>query len=67
MRRADEIRLGYITSLFEAAGFEGLDLENRARLFLYAEAFEPMMFVRPSPEAEPDLVRERHSLLTAKD
>ncbi len=64
VRRADEIRLEYIKSLFKAAGFEGLELENRARLFLYYEAFEPMMFERQSAKKEDALIDRRLEFLT---
>ena len=63
VRQADEIRLGYAKSLFKAAGFKGLDLENRVRLFLYYEAFEPMMFVRQGSKKEDALIDRRLELL----
>lgn len=65
VRQADEARLAYIISLFKAAGFKGLDAENRTRLFLYYEAFEPMMFAPPDPKAEDKLIELRHAILTA--
>ena len=41
---ADKIRLDFIRSQFEKIGFEGLDLENRCRLFLYYAMTEPAFF-----------------------
>jgi AcrR family transcriptional regulator len=65
VKRVDEIRLGYIRELFEALGFEGLDAENRARMFLYYEMSEPSMFAAQSAKLTDQLIRERHALLTA--
>jgi hypothetical protein len=48
-----------------ALGFEGLDAENRARLFLYYEISEPSMFAAQSAKLADQLIRERHALLTA--
>jgi AcrR family transcriptional regulator len=67
VRRADMIRLAYIKSVFEALGFEGLEAESRARMFLYYEAFEPMMFDPPNPADEDALIAHRHALLTAPE
>ena len=63
VRRADSERLAYVKSLFEAAGFEGLELESRARMYLYYEAFEPMMFAEQEAELEQALIEFRHGLL----
>ncbi len=65
--RADEIRLEFIRSLFEAHGFEGLDAENRARLYLYYEMSEPTVFAQQSAETEDALIRKRIDLLTRRD
>ena len=65
VRQADEMRLGYVRSQFKAAGFDGLELENRVRLFLYYEAFEPMMFVRQSAKKEDALIERRIEFLMA--
>ncbi|MCP4384411.1 MAG: TetR/AcrR family transcriptional regulator [Hyphomicrobiales bacterium] len=65
-RRADETRLAYIANLFRSAGFTGAEVENRARLLLYYEAFEPMMFARASPDKETELIKLRHELLAGK-
>ncbi|MEM7464385.1 MAG: TetR/AcrR family transcriptional regulator [Pseudomonadota bacterium] len=66
VRRADEIRLEFISSLFEQLGFEGEELEARARMLLYYEAFEPMMFAKPDSETSKKLIAIRHGLLTAR-
>jgi AcrR family transcriptional regulator len=64
VRQADKVRLDYIRSLFEAIGFEGNELESRARMFLYYEAFEPMMLEKSDPKTEKNLIALRHRLLT---
>jgi len=62
--RVDELRLGFIQSLFEAMGFEGLDAKNRARLFLHYEAAAPAMFYALTKEEDEKLLVERHRFLT---
>ena len=64
VRRVDEERLAFIRSQFVALGFDELEAENRARLFLYYEMAEPAVMVEQSPELEAKLVLARHSLLT---
>lgn len=61
----DQARLEFIRSQFEALGFEGLDAENRARLYLHYEMAAPAMFAGPSPEVDEQLLVERHRFLTA--
>ena len=60
----DEIRLGFIREIFADAGFTGIELENRARLFYYYEMNDPMVFDRKSAGLEDRLVDLRHRLLT---
>ncbi len=64
LRQADTARLAYIKELFAGLGFEGTDLETRARLFLYYEAFDPMMGLPADPADEDDLIRNRLAVLT---
>ena len=66
LRKADIARLEYIKTLFSAAGFEGIELENRARLFLYYEAFDPMMTLHLDPAEEDELIKLRVELLLRK-
>ena len=66
VKRADEVRLGFIKGQFKKLGFKGADLENRARLFLYYEAFEPMMFAKSDPDTAKKLIKLRHELLTKR-
>ena len=66
MKRADEVRLEFIKGQFQELGFKGADLENRARLFLYYEAFEPMMFAKSDPDTAKKLIKLRHELLTKR-
>lgn len=65
VKQVDEARLDFIQSQFEALGFTGLDLENRARLYLHYEMAAPAMFTGPSAEREEQLLLERHRFLTA--
>jgi len=64
VEQVDQVRLDQIQGLFAALGFTGLDLENRARLFLYFEMGAPAMFAGPSPERDEELLQERHRFLT---
>jgi len=66
VRRVDETRLNFIRSQFEALGFEGLEAENRARLFLNYEMAAPAMFASLTPELDEQLIVERHRFLTTK-
>jgi AcrR family transcriptional regulator len=50
VRKADEIRLGFIRSQFLAMGFSGLDAENRARLLLHYEMADPAIHYDSTPE-----------------
>ena len=63
LERVDAIRLAYIKSLFEAAGFKGIDAENRARLLLYYEMADPAFFAEQNPETKAQLIDERLGLL----
>jgi len=64
LEQVDAARLDQIQGLFAELGFTGLDLENRARLFLYFEMGAPAMFAGPSPERDEELLKERHRFLT---
>jgi AcrR family transcriptional regulator len=64
VEQVDQARLDQIQGLFAGLGFTGLDLENRARLFLYFEMGAPAMFAAPSPERDEELLKERHRFLT---
>ncbi len=63
LERVDSFRLAYIKSQFDAAGFTGLDAENRARLLLYYEMSDPAFFSAQDPETERQLIDERLKLL----
>jgi AcrR family transcriptional regulator len=65
--RADEIRLAFTKPLFEALGFDDLDAENRARLYLYYEMGEPTFLAPQSRETEDALIAKRIELLTRRD
>ena len=64
VRKTDETRLGFVRDQFARAGYTGMDLENRARLFYYYELVDPMVFAKQSEELEDALVEVRHRLLT---
>lgn len=63
LEEVDAFRLDYIRSLFETAGFAGIDAENRARLLLYYEMSDPAFFVARNPDTENQLIEERLGLL----
>ena len=62
---ADKIRLDFIRTQFEKMGFEGLDLENRSRLFLYYAMTEPAFFDPLSEETSQQLDQIRLKFLTS--
>jgi len=64
VEQVDQVRLNQIQRLFAGLGFTGVDLENRARLFLYFEMGAPAMFAGPAPERDEKLLLERHRFLT---
>ncbi len=64
LARVDEMRVEYMTSLFTAMGFEGLEAENRARLALYYEMAQPSVLSPMSTEQKDRLLVERHRFLT---
>ncbi|MCG6984142.1 MAG: TetR/AcrR family transcriptional regulator [Thiocapsa sp.] len=64
VEQVDEARLAFIRSRFEGLGFTGLELENRARLYLYYEVARPAMFVSLPPQQDEELLVERHRFLT---
>lgn len=64
LEQVDGARLDMIRTQFEALGFTGIDLENRARLFLHYEMAAPAMFAGPSSERDEELLLERHRFLT---
>jgi len=64
VEQVDQARLALIRQQFEALGFNGLDAENRARLFLHYEMAAPAMFDGPSSERDEELLKERHRFLT---
>lgn len=47
VEKADKIRIDYIRDQFKKLGFRGQDLEVRARLYYFYEAFEPIMMAAP--------------------
>ena len=63
LERVDAFRLAYITRLFKAAGFKGIDADNRARLLLYYEMSSPAFFAKPNPETKDQLNDVRLRLL----
>ncbi len=65
--KVDQARLDFIQSQFEAIGFQGLEAENRARLFLYYEAAAPAMFFDQTKEKDEALLVARHLFLTTRN
>jgi len=64
--QVDEARLAYIRSQFEELGFEGVELESRARLFLYYEVAAPAMFLEQSEVDTEAMLLDRHRTLTTR-
>ena len=62
--QTDKIRLDFIRNQFEKIGFEGLELENRSRLFLYYAMTEPAFFDPPDEETALLLDQIRFDFLT---
>ena len=65
IRRVDEERLEFIRSQFAALGFDDMEAESRARLYLYYEMAEPAVLTEQSEELKEELLLARHALLTA--
>lgn len=63
MRAVDEERLKFIRQQFAALGFEGVDLDNRARLLLFYEIASPATFL--DRDGWEERLIERHRLLTS--
>jgi len=63
---ADRIRLDFIRRQFEKMGFNGLDLENRSRLFLYYAMSEAAFFDPPEQETTRQLDQFRLNFLISK-
>lgn len=63
LRQVDDARLKFVRQQFKALGFSGIDLENRARLFLFYEMASPASFV--DREGWEERLIERHRLLTS--
>jgi AcrR family transcriptional regulator len=66
VRQVDEIRLGFVRSMFQDIGFEGLDRENRARLYLFYAMSEPAFFYPLDEASAIELAEERLDFLTAR-
>ena len=64
VKEADRIRLDFIRSQFEKIGFNGLDLENRSRLFLYYAMSESAFFDPPDEKTARKLDQVRLNFLT---
>jgi len=64
--KVDDARLNFIRSQFEALGFEGAELETRARLFLFYEVAAPAMFLEQNKVDSEDMLLARHRLLTTR-
>jgi AcrR family transcriptional regulator len=60
----DALRLEFIQKQFEKLGFEGLELENRSRLYLYYAMTEPAFFAPPDSESTEQLAKIRLDFLT---
>ena len=66
VKEVDEMRIGFLRELFGEIGFEGLDLENRARLYLFYSMSEPTFFYPLDDSTVIQLAEERLEFLTRK-
>jgi AcrR family transcriptional regulator len=67
VRDADARRVEFAKSLYSSLGFNDLQVECRARMFLYYEAFAPMMFEGPDEAKADELIDMRHAILARRD
>lgn len=66
LQQVDGARFEFVRGQFEQLGFRGIDLENRARLFMYYEIASPAMFLENADEQADALLVERHRFLTQR-
>ena len=64
LKKALDIRLGYLRSIFAELGFEGDELEMRSRLFVCYHSWEDTMFADTSNQKH--LQKLRHRLFIQK-
>lgn len=64
--KADKIRLDFVRNQFRKMGFEGLDLENRSRLFLYYQTMSFAFFDQPDEDSAQQLNEIRMNFLTSR-
>lgn len=58
-------RLDYVRSLFSEMGFEGRDLEMRARTFVIFHSMESSFLIKESEKEEAELLKIRYRMFTA--
>jgi len=66
VRKVDKIRLEFITEQFREMGFDGVELENRSRLFLFYSMSEPAFTLQLDEKLNQELAEARLTLLTSK-
>lgn len=64
IRKVDQQRLEFITSLFNDMNFKKPDAELRARLILYYQVAEQGIFLKDSNKKRNDLLKQRFNFLT---
>ena len=64
VREVEVHRLAYARSLFAEMGFQGQDLEMRARLFVRYMEGEVVSFYKQSPEDRQQTIKAVHAFLT---
>jgi len=66
LRKVDEQRLKYITSVFTDIGFKKTDAEIRARMMLYYQVAEQGIFLSDSKDKRKKLLKKRYTFLIRK-
>ena len=65
VRGTDKRRIEWLRSVFHELGFSGTEAEMRARLFLYYQLAEPIVFWREPKGKRREIIKLRHRLLTS--
>lgn len=64
VKKVDEFRLGFVSSLFAEIGFEGDELKMRARTLVGYFSLEPALFPRISHREQLKHINNMHALFT---
>ena len=65
VRGTDKRRIEWLRSVFHELGFSGTEAEMRARLFVYYQLAEPIVFWREPKSKRREIIKLRQRLLTS--